>query len=567
MRESVTEIISRSVQKSFPDQSSMPPVFLERPKNRSHGDYATNIAMTLASKLKKNPREIAAKIVDNIDTSDGIISRCEIAGPGFINVILTEDFWRNILSRIHEEGEMFGSGAIGCGESVNIEFVSANPTGPLHVGHGRGAVVGDALATILSASGYDVTREYYVNDAGKQIRSLGVSICYRIREIDDPQFSKDVPFPEEGYQGEYVKDVSQKLMDDSLLSPLIAKIKTLSVQDILDQSGEVALEAGLAGATLLKSKIAHTLEKFGGISFNIWSSEKSLHDNGKVAESIMEFEQKGLIFEKDGASWFRSSQFGDEKDRVVKKEDGNLTYLAADIAYHRDKLERGYKRIIDVWGADHHGYIPRVRGAIEAMGFNPTKFNVLLVQMVTLVRSGKPVPMSKRSGQFVTLQEVIDEVGSDAARFFFLMRRYDSQLEFDLDLAKKTTADNPVYYVQYMHARICSILRKAEEEGLSLPSAGEVNLNLLSEQSELSIIKSLASFPEVLEGSAIAMEPHRITFFLQDLAIEFHSYYNKTRIVTDDADLSKARLYMIVSVKIVVKNALTLIGINAPERM
>ena len=548
----------------------MPPVFLERPKNRSHGDYATNIAMTLASKLKKNPREIAANIVDNIDASDGIIDRCEIAGPGFINIILASDFWRNILSRIHEEGEKFGSGSIGCGESVNIEFVSANPTGPLHVGHGRGAAVGDALARIMSKAGYDVTREYYWNDAGNQIRNLGVSINYRIRELKEPAFSKSIPFPENGYQGDYVKeDIAEVLAAGaSTVIPInLGEICSLPPEEVSDSSALTAETSGSAGAKIMEGKILQALENFGGITFDVQQSEKELHEQRDVERTIDYFSDKGFIYEKDGAKWFRSTDFGDDKDRVVKKKDGSLTYLAADIAYHKKKLDKGYDRIIDIWGADHHGYIPRVRGAIEAMGFNPTKFNVLLVQMVTLVRSGKPVPMSKRSGQFVTLQEVIDEVGSDAARFFFLMRRYDSQLEFDLDLAKKTTADNPVYYVQYMHARICSILRKAEEEGLSLPFAGEVDLNLLSEQSELNIIKSLASFPEIVEGSAMAMEPHRITFFLQDLAIEFHSYYNKTRIVTDDADLSKARLYMIVSVKIVVKNALTLIGINAPERM
>ena len=567
MRESITEIISHSVQKSFPDESAMPSVFLETPKNKSHGDYATNIAMTLASKLKKNPREIAAKIIDNIDIGEGGIASCNIAGPGFINIFLSEDYWRNILTVIHEEGEQYGTGNIGNGESVNLEFVSANPTGPLHVGHGRGAVVGDALANILSASGYSVTREYYINDAGNQIKNLGLSVNYRVREIKDSSFIDGIDFPEDGYQGDYVKDVAQQLLSLSQMSVMIEKILKLTNKEVVDPSSEIALEAGLAAAGLLKEKIANSLELFGGISFDIWSSEKSLHDSGDVAASIHEFEDKGLIYKKEGASWFKSTQFGDEKDRVVKKEDGNLTYLAADIAYHRDKLERGYKKIIDIWGADHHGYIPRVRGAIEAMGFDPDKFNVLLIQMVTLIRDGKPVTMSKRSGEFVTLQDVIDEVGSDAARFFFLMRRYDSQLEFDLNLAKKTTADNPVFYVQYMHARICSILRKAEEEGIPLPSGNDVDSSLLSNNEELDIIKQLASFPEIVEGAALSMEPHRITFFLQNLANEFHSYYNKTRIVTDDLALSKARLYLVIAAKNVVRNALTLIGISSPERM
>lgn len=569
MRESITEIISHAVKKSFPEETLVPAVFLETPKNRSHGDYATNIAMTLASKLKKNPRKIAAEIINHIDLQEGMIAKCDIVDPGFINLVLSEDYWRNILTIIHKEGGQYGSGNIGNGESVNLEFVSANPTGPLHVGHGRGAVVGDALANILAVSGYNVIKEYYWNDAGSQIKNLGVSINYRIRSLKDPDFSALNPFPECGYKGDYVEEDAKQFVAEASTETTIDlnSIYSLSPEEVSDTSSLSASLSGAAGADIRKEKIMESLENFGGIKFDVQQSENDLHDNGAVADAINYLENKNLIYEKDGAKWFKSTQFGDEKDRVVKKEDGNLTYLAADIAYHRDKLERGYNKIIDIWGADHHGYIPRVRGAIEAMGFDPEKFNVLLIQMVTLIRDGKPVTMSKRSGEFVTLQDVIDEVGSDAARFFFLMRRYDSQLEFDLNLAKKTTADNPVFYVQYMHARICSILRKAKEEGISLPSDKDVDSSLLTESEEMDIIKLLASYPEIVEGSALSMEPHRITFFLQNLANEFHSYYNKTRIVTDDDAISKARLYLVLAAKQVVRNALTLLGISSPERM
>lgn len=565
MKSSITEIFSLAVKTSFPGEHDLPPVFLERPKNREHGDYALNIAMVYASKLKKNPREIAKTIINNISDEDNIIQKLDIAGPGFINIALSERYWKGILDDIHEKGRQYGKGTIGNNEKVNIEFVSANPTGPLHVGHGRGAAVGDALARILSAAGYDVTREYYWNDAGNQIRNLGVSLNYRIRELKDPDFSGTVPFPDYGYQGDYIKEVALLLVDEASIDH--KKINALTHDELLDPDGSAALSTGFAGSQILKSRILGTLKEFGQITFDVEQSEKDLHESNEVAQAIDYLDKKGLLKEEDGARWFRSSNFGDEKDRVVIKEDGSLTYLAADIAYHKKKLDRGFGRIIDVWGADHHGYIPRVKGAIEAMGFDPEKFNVLLIQMVTLTREGKPVPMSKRSGSFVTLSEVIEEVGSDAARFFFLMRRYDSQLEFDLELAKKSTADNPVFYVQYMHARICSIIGHAKEAGLDIPLPGSVKLDLLSEPEELEIIKNLATYPEVVEGSALSMEPHRLTVYLTNLAIIFHSYYNKTRIVTDDRALSEARLFMVCAVKTVVKNALALLGISAPEKM
>jgi len=565
MKSSVTEIFTHALEKTFPEAAYLPPLFLERPKNREHGDYALNIAMTLASKLKKNPREIAEAIIANIGERSDIFRKIDIAGPGFINITLADDHWRDALNDIHKKKERYGCGSIGCGKKINIEFVSANPTGPLHVGHGRGAAVGDALARILVAAGYDVTREYYINDAGSQINNLGASINYRIRELSDPSFAGDAVFPEDGYRGGYIKELASSFLNDPKKAALIDSVKALSAQEI--SSGPAAVKTGEEGADALLKSIAKTLSGFGGVHFDAWSSERKLHKEGKVAEAIGELSGKGLLYEKDGATWFRSSDFGDEKDRVIKKDDGNLTYLAADIAYHKQKLEKGYDKIIDVWGADHHGYIKRVRGAIEAIGFRPEKFHVLLIQMVSLMRGTRPVPMSKRSGEFVTLQEVIDEVGSDAARFFFLMRRYDSQLEFDLELAKKTTADNPVFYVQYMHARICSILRHAGEEGLSVPGADKVRLDLLTGPEEMEIIKFLASLTDTVEGSAAAMEPHRIAVFLQNLAIAFHSYYNKTRVVTGDRKLSEARLYMVSAAKIVVRNALTLLGVSSPERM
>ena len=569
MKSSITEIFSRAVTKSFPGEEDLPPVFLEAPRQKEHGDYAVNIAMVLASKVKKNPREIAQKILDNLDDPEGVMKKVEIAGPGFINIVLQEDYWRKILTDIHEKGDAYGKGEVGGGEKVNVEFVSANPTGPLHVGHGRGAAVGDALARILAAAGYDVTREYYWNDAGNQINNLGISLNYWIKKHFDPKGAESVPFPEEGYHGEYTEETAGAIINDPERAAAadLAAVKNLPISAAIDPAAGAALTTGLAGAEINKIKIMETLKRFGGITFDVEQSEKALHDGGEVAKAIDALSEKGLLEEREGALWFKSSEFGDEKDRVVKKEDGNLTYLAADIAYHKKKLARGFDRIIDVWGADHHGYIPRVRGAIEAFGFDPCKFSVLLIQMVTLTREGKPVIMSKRSGSFVTLEEVIEEVGSDAARFFFLMRRYDSQLEFDLELAKKTTADNPVFYVQYMHARICSILKHAEEAGLKMPEPEDVDLSLLTEEEEIEIIKYLASYPEVVEGSALSMEPHRITVFLTNLATAFHSYYNKTRVVTDDANLSRARLYMVYASKVAVKNALALLGIGAPEKM
>ena len=567
MKASITEIFTHAVRKSSPGEKHLPAVFLETPKQKEHGDYALNIAMVLASKLKKSPREIARSIIENIEDSEGVIKKVDIAGPGFINITLSESYWRDILTDIHEKGDLYGTGDVGDGEKVNIEFVSANPTGPLHVGHGRGAVVGDALARILDATGHEVTKEYYINDAGSQIRNLGLSMNYRLRQIKDPNIIKEVAFPEEGYQGGYVNEVAAMFTADPGQADLVEDICALPPEKLLDSESEITERSGDAAQKFLLERIVDNLKNFGGIIFDVWSSEKELHDSGKVRAAMDTFIEKGLIYESEGASWFRSSDFGDEKDRVIIKEDGNLTYLAADIAYHKEKLDKGYDRIIDVWGADHHGYIPRVRGAIEALGHDPEKFNVLLIQMVTLTREGKPVTMSKRSGNFVTLKEVIDEVGSDAGRFFFLMRRYDSQLEFDLELAKKTTADNPVFYVQYMHARICSILTRAKESGLAIPSRDQVKLELLSTPEEMEIIKQLASYPEVLEGSALSMEPHRMTVYLASLATSFHSYYNKTKVVTEDAALSCARLYMVDSAKIVVKNALTLLGISAPEKM
>ncbi|MDT8317331.1 MAG: arginine--tRNA ligase [bacterium] len=567
MKASITEIFSHAVRKSYPGPDHLPPVFLETPKQKEHGDYALNIAMVLASNLKKNPREIARSIIENIEDSEGVIKKVDIAGPGFINITLSENYWRDILTDIHEKGVLYGRGDIGNGEKINIEFVSANPTGPLHVGHGRGAVVGDALARVLDATGHKVTKEYYINDSGSQIRNLGLSMNYRLRQVKEPDIIQKIAFPEGGYHGDYINEVALMINSDSEQAGLIEEICALPPEKLLDAESEITERSGDVAQKFLLERIVDNLKNFGGIIFDVWSSEKELHNSGKVRAAMDSFMEKGLIYESDGASWFRSSDFGDEKDRVIIKEDGNLTYLAADIAYHKEKLDKGYDRIIDVWGADHHGYIPRVRGAIEALGHDPEKFNVLLIQMVTLTREGKPVTMSKRSGNFVTLKEVVDEVGSDAARFFFLMRRYDSQLEFDLELAKKTTADNPVFYVQYMHARICSILTRAKESGLDIPSRDEVRLKLLSTPEEMEIIKQLAAYPEVLEGSALSMEPHRLTVYLTNLAISFHSYYNKTKVVTDDAALSRARLYMICSARIVVRNALALLGISAPDKM
>lgn len=529
---------------------SFPEIEVEVPKILSHGDYSSNIAMVSASIQKISPRKIAETIVKHINDDNQIIERMEIAGPGFINFYIRPQSWIVFLKEVHLHGSRYGAVDIGKGKRVQVEFVSSNPTGPLHVGHGRGAAVGDSVANILSFCGYSVQKEYYVNDSGRQINTLGRSVFLRYQEIlDEP-----VTFPEDHYQGNYIKDIAKKIVD-------------LNGSELLNYSDEKAvIFCARYAADIILREMKLDLESFG-VVFDHWFSEQSLYDSGKVTSVIEDFRKKNIIYEKDGALWFNTTVCGDEKDRVVVRNNGQTTYFASDIAYHYDKFDRGFERVIDVWGADHHGYIPRVTAAIESGGYKREQFHVILVQLVNLLRSGAPVAMSTRAGEFVTLKDVIQEVGKDAARFIFLTRNSDSSLDFDLELAKQKTNDNPVYYVQYVHARISSILRKSKEMGMTRESVSESSLFLLDTDDDIALIKILMKYPETVRLSAELMAPHRITFFLMEMASAFHAYYNKQRVISDDPLLTQARLYLMMAVRQVIANGLGLLGVTAPESM
>jgi len=523
---------------------------VEVPKIASHGDFSTNIAMIAASIQKMPPRKIAEAILKYIKDPDRILAKTQIAGPGFINFFINTMSWHSVLHKVHQEDIVYGTSNIGNGKKIQVEFVSSNPTGPLHVGHGRGAAVGDSVANILQFCGYDIQKEYYINDSGRQINTLGISVYLRYKEL----MGQNIQFPEECYQGDYIRDYAKEIIE--------LKGKTLFDQD---EEQSIFFCARFAAERIIKD-IRNDLMDFG-IEFDNWFSEQSLYDTGKVDTVIEAFKDKNIIYKKDGALWFKTTDFGDEKDRVVVRKNGQTTYFASDIAYHMDKFERGFHRVIDVWGADHHGYIPRVTGAIEASGLNRDRFRVILVQLVNLLREKEPVAMSTRAGEFVTLKEVVKEVGRDAARFIFLTRHYESPLDFDLELAKKKTNDNPVFYVQYVHARISSILRKSRERGLDELKRDESAVAMLQEPEEINLMKAMTRYPEVVEDSAIYLEPHRITFYLMDLASSFHAYYNKHRVLSDDLLLSKGRLYLVLAVQKVIRNGLTLLGVSAPEKM
>ena len=555
MKEILRDLITKGLESCFADGTltagQVPDIVIEKPAHQEHGDFATNVAMVLAKLEKKAPRMVADTLISHMDTSDGIFDRVEIAGPGFINFHIKKEFWQQTLKTIAALGDTYGRSRIGAGKKVQVEFVSANPTGPLHIGHGRGAATGDAVASVLSAAGFDVFREYYINDAGNQMATLGKSIYLRYREL----LGDGIEFPENCYQGDYVKDIAR-----DAITKYGEKYKNI------DEEKAVDFFSRFGGDIILK-EIDDDLKDFG-ITFDKWYSEQSLFDDGKVDNALQTMREKGLIYEHEGALWFRTTDFGDDKDRVVVRSNGATTYFASDIAYHCEKFERGFDWVIDVWGADHHGYVPRLKGIVKGLDRDPEDLKIILVQLVSLLRDGMPVAMSTRSGEFVTLKEVVDEVGRDAARFFFLMRRSDSQLDFDLELAKRQSTDNPVYYVQYAHARICSIFENAQEKGFVLPADQDsIQLEKLTTGEEMAIIKTLNLFPEFVEGSALNFEPHRITYYLQDLAGQFHSFYNKNRVITEDSGLTTARLFLLKCVAQTLKNALTILGISAPERM
>jgi arginyl-tRNA synthetase len=565
----------------FPEAVDKEPM-IERARDASHGDFASNAAMMFSKKAAMKPRDLAEKIIENIADTDWL-DEVSIAGPGFINFRLSAHAYHSLIPEILEQSHQFGRSETGKGKTVQVEFVSANPTGPLHVGHGRGAAYGAVVADLLEAIGFDVHREYYVNDAGRQMDILATSVWLRYLELAD----EELTFPANGYRGDYVWDIAATLHrehgndyrhsatevfnsipadepaggDKELhIDALIARTKQLLGDNRYRFVFELALN------TILDD-IRDDLGLFG-ITYQDWFSEKSLVESGAVNKAIDKLRAAGHLYEKEGAWWFRSTDFGDEKDRVVIRDNGQMTYFASDIAYHMQKLERGFDRVIDVWGADHHGYVPRVKAALQAMGEDKDRLDVLLVQFAVLYRSGEKVQMSTRSGQFVTLRELRKEVGRDAARFFYVMRKCEQHMDFDLDLAKSQSNDNPVYYVQYAHARVCSVIRQAGEKQLAVePSAGIKNLELLSEEHEIVLMKQLSRYPEVVEMSALNEEPHQLTHYLRDLANDFHSYYNKSQFLVDDEKLRDARVKLILAVREVLRNGLNLIGVSAPEQM
>ena len=524
------------------------PVWMETPKRGGFGDYATAVAMTLAPAEKRPPRQVADILVRHLPPSD-LVERIDIAGPGYLNVTVRREAWWGVVAEVLEAGPSYGR-APASARSVQVEFVSANPTGPLHVGHGRLAAVGLALANLLAAAGDRVEREYYINDAGRQMRLMGESVWARYCTL----LGHDTPVPEDGYQGGYVEEIARAAIEHAgdryLNQPREAAVADLT---------EVAYGR-------LLDEIRSDLALYG-VEFDAWTSERELFQSGAVERVIEMLRAQGYIFEADGALWFQSSALGDEKDRVVRKQDGEWTYLASDLAYHHKKLTSGFDVVVDLWGADHHGYVGRIRALVRALGYPDERLRVEIGQLVTVVRKGKPVPMSKRTGTFIALRDVIEEVGRDAALLTFQMRRLDSPMEFDLELAKEQSSENPVYYIQYAHARTAGVLRTAEEQGLRWRPIAERDLSGLVLPEELSVLKTLAAYPDALQEAALAFEPHRLAYFLQELAGQFHAYYYKHRIITDDHSLTTARLALVAAVGVVLRNALSILGVSAPERM
>lgn len=525
-------------------------VSVEIPRQEEHGDFSTNAALQLAGHLKKKPRDIALELLEAIRKEDGRgwFRELSVAGPGFINVLLSDHAWREVLGAALEKGERFGAGAQEDGEEVLLEFVSANPTGPLHVGHGRGAAVGDALARILAFAGNKVTTEYYVNDVGNQMDRLGMSLYTRYLQM----CGREVEFPEDGYRGEYLTELAREFRNE-----VGDRYLSWDGEEAIPVFRKVACERILDG-------IRKDLETFR-VRFDRWFREGSLHESGAVTAIVDELRARGQLYESEGAVYFKSESHGDEKDRVLVRADGRATYFASDLAYHRAKFRQGYAKMIDIWGADHHGYAPRLSAALRGLGENDGRLEILLVQFVVLMRNGVAVQMSTRTGTFSTLHEVLDEVGVDAARFFYLLRSFHSHLEFDLTLAKTRSNENPVYYIQYVHARICSIFREAGERGIKVSDSP--SLSVLSLPDEVNLMKKVARFPDVVSESARMREPHRIPFFLLDLSREFHAFYHNHRFLGETPERIQGRLALARVVKNIVSTGLSLIGVTAPERM
>lgn len=551
---------------------------LTRTKQASHGDYSCNLAMQLAKPLHKNPREVANLLINALPSSP-YLEKVEIAGAGFINLFLKNSAKQQCVHHVLQSKETFGHSDSGQGKKIQVEFVSANPTGPLHVGHGRGAAIGASLSNVLTAAGFNVSREFYVNDAGRQMDILTLSTWLRYLELNDIH----IPFPQNAYQGDYVKSMARLIhqahaeryvhrpnllldgLPDSILDTLPTADEHLDM--LIDEAKKVlGQDYAYIHNFVLTEQLGdcrNDLMEFG-VEFDTWFSEQSLYDNGSVARTIQLLKEKKYLYEQDGAIWFRSTDFGDEKDRVVQRENGQFTYFASDIAYHLNKFERGYEQVINIWGADHHGYIPRVKGALQALGLDPAKLEIALVQFAVLYRDGKKAPMSTRSGEFVTLRELREEVGKDAARFFYVMRKSDQHLDFDLDLAKSQSNENPVYYVQYAHARVCSVLAQWDGDAADLVEADTAEL---SSPAELALLQKLIDFPDTVEMAAKEFSPHLIAFYLRELASEFHSYYNSTRFLVPEIALQNARLALIAATRQVLKNGMTLLGVSAPDKM
>ena len=583
MKAHITELLARAA-KDITKSQSCPDIILERSKNTQHGDFACNLAMLLAKPLRQNPRAIAESIVKALPPSE-FVAKVEIAGAGFINFFLTTTAKQQVVHEVHALGNCFGYSKAGQGKKIQVEFVSANPTGPLHVGHGRGAAYGDSLANVLEAADWQVTREYYVNDAGRQMDILALSTWLRYLELHNEQ----LPFPPNAYQGDYVRDMARQVQAAHgaryvhQATAVLAGTPGLPMAECDDKEAAVQREAHLdaliANAkTLLGEDYAYIhnhalteqladcrddLAEFG-VTFDTWFSEKSLFDAGLVARAVALLEKYDHLYLQDGATWFRSTRFGDEKDRVVRRENGQFTYFASDIAYHLNKYERGFDLIVDVWGADHHGYIPRVKGALQALELDADRLKVALVQFAVLYRGGEKVPMSTRSGQFVTLRELRGEVGNDAARFFYVLRKSEQHLDFDLDLAKSQSNDNPVYYIQYAHARICSVFAQWGGDSAGLHDA---DLAPLVAEHELALLQRLAEFPNTIGNAAQELAPHVIAYYLKELAGELHSYYNAQQFLVTDEALRKARLALILATRQVLQTGLRLLGVSAPETM
>ena len=584
----LTRLLKTALASIAPDAAEMS-VQLERPREAAHGDFSTNLAMQLARQLKKNPRELALRLLAELPVSV-LVRKAEVAGAGFINFTLDESARQSAVGIVLAAGQDYGRSTLGGGRKVLVEFVSANPTGPLHVGHGRGAAYGASLASLLKFAGWDVTREYYVNDAGRQMDILALSTWLRYLAL----FGEAVVFPPNGYQGDYVRRMAEQLRaakGSHYLRPAAAVQEGIPAlpdaarkDDEAKNLRELHLDALIARGKRLLGEDWHAvhqhalteqlsdgrgdLEEFG-VEFDVWFSEKALFDTGLVARCVDKLEAAGHLYVQDGAKWFKSTAFGDEKDRVVQRENGIYTYFASDIAYHLNKYERGFDHLIDIWGADHHGYIPRVKGAIQALGLNAAALDVALVQFAVLYRDGQKVSMSTRSGEFVTLRDLRDEVGNDACRFFYVLRKTDQHLDFNLDLAKSQSKDNPVYYIQYAHARICSVLQEWGGDPETLSDAG---LAALSEDGEAALVRRLAQFPEVIEAAAEDYAPHQVAFYLKDLAADFHTWYHHNRILSRPdkplaPEVQQARLALAAAVRQVIYNGLTLLGVSCPEHM